>query len=304
MNHVEVCRHDYFTSIMCPYPLQTYTMGILEFINNEHAGIIPRAVAQIFEFADRQRRHHPGNDITISLSFLQLYRETIQDLLAPANGTATTVDDNLQIREDPQRGFYVEGLQEFAVTRYEEAEALINLGLENRAIAPTLMNATSSRSHTVLTINIEQRVATDVQIQQQQQGGNGGGGSLSRASSSGNLAGGGGRKGSGAQYTRTLRSKLLMVDLAGSERVARTSSKGARLSEAKSINTSLSALGNVISALATEPAGSYVQYRNSKLTRLLQDSLGGTARTALIATIGPAAVNYGTYLGGHGGICV
>lgn len=140
------------------------------------------------------------------------------------------------------------------------SEALINLGLENRAIAPTMMNSTSSRSHTVLTINIEQRV-----------------------------------QGDSHNYTKTLRSKLLMVDLAGSERVRRTVSKGTRLSEAKSINTSLSALGNVIAALA-ESNSAHIPYRDSKLTRLLQDSLGGTAATALIATIGPAAINYGETL--------
>lgn len=123
------------------------------------------------------------------------------------------------------------------------------------------MNVTSSRSHTVLTLNIEQRVV-----------------------------------GSGSKnFSKTLRSKLLMVDLAGSERVRRTVSKGTRLSEAKSINTSLSALGNVIAALA-ENNVSHVPYRDSKLTRLLQDSLGGTASTALIATVGPAAVNYGETL--------
>ena len=114
------------------------------------------------------------------------------------------------------------------------------------------MNATSSRSHTVLTLTVEQR---------------------------------------SAESARTLRSKLLMVDLAGSERVRRTVSRGTRLNEAKAINTSLSALGNVISALAeTSPA--HVPFRDSKLTRLLQDSLGGTATTALIATVGPAAINY------------
>ena len=98
--------------------LQTYTMGILEFISNEHAGIIPRAVAQIFHHVLERSNTH---EINISLSFLQLYRETIQDLLAPANGSAPSGDDNLMIREDPQRGFYVEGLQEFAVRSYREA---------------------------------------------------------------------------------------------------------------------------------------------------------------------------------------
>lgn len=256
---------------------KTYTMGILEFVNNEHAGIIPRSIAQIFDYIEENSENI---DVTVSLSFLQLYRETIQDLLGPING-GQVGDDNLLIREDPQRGFYVEGLQEFVVRNYSEAEALLNLGLENRAIAPTLMNATSSRSHTVLTLNIEQRgMLGDVP--------NSYGLSLNTTTtnSSHPLA-----------YTRTIRSKLLMVDLAGSERVRRTVSKGTRLSEAKSINTSLSALGNVIAALAqTSPTVSHIPYRDSKLTRLLQDSLGGTASTALIATVGPAPVNYGETL--------
>ena len=239
---------------------KTYTMGILEFVDDEQAGIIPRAVSQIFEYVDS---HSETEEIIVTLSFLQVYRETIQDLLAPANGSQVS-DDNLLIREDPQRGFYVEGLQDFIVCNYHEAEALLNLGLENRAIAPTLMNSTSSRSHTMLTINIEQKGVSE--------------------KSKGNT-----------KYARTVRSKLLMVDLAGSERVRRTVSQGARLSEAKSINTSLSALGNVIAALA-EHNTSHIPYRDSKLTRLLQDSLGGTASTALIATVGPAAVNYGETL--------
>lgn len=128
------------------------------------------------------------------------------------------------------------------------------------------------RSHTVLTVNIEQRGMRDTNA--------------------------GGRATPIAAYTavaRTVRSKLLMVDLAGSERVRRTVSKGTRLSEAKSINTSLSALGNVIAALA-ETSAAHVPYRDSKLTRLLQDSLGGTASTALVATVGPAAINYGETL--------
>lgn len=259
---------------------KTYTMGILEFINNEHAGIIPRAVAQIFDYVETIQSQSPFTEVIITLSFLQLYRETIQDLLSPLNSEnrINSTDnsdklvhqhDNLPIREDPTRGFYVEGLQVFTVRSYSEAEILLNLGLENRATASTLMNATSSRSHTVLTISIEQRHTSG------------------SAQNNGNNSNG--------AYARTVRSKLLMVDLAGSERVRRTVSKGARLSEAKSINTSLSALGNVIAALA-DPNSGHVPYRDSKLTRLLQDSLGGTSSTALIATVGPAAVNYGETL--------
>jgi kinesin family protein 5 len=90
---------------------KTYTMGILQFVDDEHAGMIPRAMDQIFHYVDTQ----PAN-VVVTLSFLQLYRETIQDLLVPGQ-----VDDNLAIREDPQYGFYVEGLQEFVVKSYKEA---------------------------------------------------------------------------------------------------------------------------------------------------------------------------------------
>lgn len=237
-------------------------MGILETVRDEHAGIIPRAISQIF---DHVLRHQEDTEIGVTMSFLQLYRETIQDLLAPA--ASHCAEENLAIREDPATGFYVEGLQSYMVRSYEEAEALLNLGLENRAIAPTLMNVTSSRSHTVLTINVEQRGAGGGQVQ---------------------VPGGSGRK---VSHVRTVRSKLLLVDLAGSERVRKTVSKGTRLEEAKSINTSLSALGNVIAALA-EANVTHVPYRDSKLTKILHDSLGGTASTALIAAIGPAHSNY------------
>lgn len=242
-------------------------MGILETVRDEHAGIIPRAISQIF---DHVLQHQQDTEISVTMSFLQLYRETIQDLLAPAARTPIVgAEENLAIREDPATGFYVEGLQSYMVRSYEEAEALLNLGLENRAIAPTLMNVTSSRSHTVLTINVEQRGAT------------------SDAHSS-QFSAGAGRK---VNHVRTMRSKLLLVDLAGSERVRKTISKGTRLEEAKSINTSLSALGNVIAALA-EANVAHVPYRDSKLTKILHDSLGGTASTALIAAIGPAQSNY------------
>lgn len=101
-------------------------MGILEFVRNEHAGLIPRAIAQIFDYVD-------GNegriDMTISLSFLQLYRESIQDLLSQASGNNSPSEDNLLIREDPIKGFYVEGLQEFVVRSYLEAGELNHVNL-------------------------------------------------------------------------------------------------------------------------------------------------------------------------------
>ena len=157
----------------------------------------------------------------------------------------------------------------------------MNIGLENRAIASTLMNTTSSRSHTILTLQVEV--------------------CRGRARSSSRMQGKTDKQ--DLSYGRPLRSKLMLVDLAGSERVRRSVSQGARLAEAKSINSSLSALGNVISALAglsdsavQSQTHTHIPYRDSKLTKLLQDSLGGSASTALIATVGPSGVNHGETL--------
>ena len=156
------------------------------------------------------------------------------------------------------------------------------MGLENRAIASTLMNTTSSRSHTILTLRLE--------TQRRRRG------DSSQVRTSNDFD---------SPYGRPVQSKLMLVDLAGSERVRRSVSQGARLAEAKSINSSLSALGNVIAALADistcskqgySPSMTHIPYRDSKLTKLLQDSLCGSASTALIATVGPAAVDHGETL--------
>lgn len=96
-------------------------MGILEFVHDEHAGLIPRAIFQIFEYVQQARKQ--DDEVNVSLSFLQLYRENIQDLLAPAAASGGA-EENLAIREDPVRGFYVEGLQVFAVRNYREAGEL------------------------------------------------------------------------------------------------------------------------------------------------------------------------------------
>ena len=108
-------------------------MGILEFINNEHAGIIPRALSQIFNIPFEQQS--TNKELVVSLSFLQIYRESIQDLLAPAaSGNSATVEDNLLIREDPNRGFYVEGLQEFIVRNYNEAGLYLGVIIKHHVI--------------------------------------------------------------------------------------------------------------------------------------------------------------------------
>ena len=246
---------------------KTYTMGILDELEETSLGIIPRSLRHVFGHIDANSE---TSKWTVTVSFLQIYLENVQDLLATNDGQTpmSVANENekpllgtsLKIRENPRQGFYVEGLQKYIVESVEETVELINFGLRNRVMAPTLMNTTSSRSHTVLTLEIEH-------------------------ADMGNK-----NNNNGGRYRRILRGKLLLVDLAGSERVRRTTSQGARLEEAKSINQSLSALGNVVAALA-DPNAPHIPFRDSNLTKLAQDSLGGNANTALIATIGPAMEN-------------
>ncbi|KZC12163.1 Osmotic avoidance abnormal protein 3 [Dufourea novaeangliae] len=182
------------------------------------------------------------------LSYLEIYNERLRDLLQ--DGTS----DLLTLKEDPTRGTYVAGgLREVTVKDAQECAILVEQGDRRRALAATKMNAASSRSHAVLTLSLETLAIND-----------------------------------DSQTENTVkRGRLHLVDLAGSERQARTGATGDRLKEAASINLSLSALGNVISALAAGH-GRHVPYRDSKLTRLLRDSLGGNARTLMIACISPS----------------
>jgi hypothetical protein len=219
---------------------KTYTMGLLGRVQSVDSGIVPRSLVTLFDALNSSKER----EWSVSLSFLQIYMETLIDLLNPE------ASQMLALRENPHKGFFVEGLQQIEIFSAEDGLDLINLGLENRVMAPTLMNATSSRSHTLLTLFLRQR-----------------------------------------KSSQTLHSKLTLVDLAGSERVRKTNSNGMRLDEAKSINASLSALGNVIAAL-TDPHNHHTPYRDSKLTRLLQDSLGGNSNTFLLATVGPSIESY------------
>lgn len=165
------------------------------------------------------------------------------------------VKKKLDLKEHPERGVYVQGLSMHKVHNRRDLERVMTMGSKNRSVGATLMNVDSSRSHSIFTINLEMMT----------EGGDG---------------------------QESLKSgKLNLVDLAGSERQSKTGSTGDRLKEATRINLSLSALGNVISALV-DGRSTHIPYRDSKLTRLLQSSLGGNTKTLMIACISPADNNY------------
>ncbi|KAJ3304161.1 Kinesin-like protein kif3b [Kappamyces sp. JEL0829] len=162
----------------------------------------------------------------------------------------------LEIKERPDTGVYVKDLSSHVIKTIEEMDQLMSMGNKNRSVGFTEMNATSSRSHSIFTITVEASELDEA---------------------------------TGDQRIRA--GKLHLVDLAGSERQSKTGATGDRLKEATKINLSLSALGNVISALV-DGKSMHIPYRDSKLTRLLQDSLGGNAKTLMVATMSPASYNY------------
>mmetsp|Transcript_45158 Transcript_45158/g.72346 ORF Transcript_45158/g.72346 Transcript_45158/m.72346 type:complete len:713 (-) Transcript_45158:2281-4419(-) len=220
---------------------KTYTMQGPDIADEQLAGVIPRTVQAIFETISRAGENM---EFTVRGSYVEIYLERIRDLLDPSR-------QNLQVREDPSRGIYVEGMSEQYVNSLEEMMELMELGASNRAQAATGMNEGSSRSHSVFVLQL---VQTDTKT----------------------------------HTTKT--SKINLVDLAGSEMVRKTGATGARLAEAKMINSSLSALGKVINAL-TDGKSSHIPYRDSKLTRMLQESLGGNARTWLVINVSPSSYN-------------
>eukprot|EP00457_Paulinella_chromatophora_P001894 gb/GEZN01001896.1/.p1 GENE.gb/GEZN01001896.1/~~gb/GEZN01001896.1/.p1 ORF type:complete len:820 (-),score=150.60 gb/GEZN01001896.1/:200-2659(-) len=217
---------------------KTHTMmGVPD--NGKLKGIVPRLVEGIF---DMIMESEDNVEFTIKLSFLEIYNERIKDLLDPEK-------DNLKIRESSM-GVYVEDVTAHYIASFEEVLDVMSHGNENRAMASTNMNETSSRSHSVFILTLGQ---TDRDT--------------------------GSRKG----------AKLTLVDLAGSEKVQKTGAAGQTLKEAMHINKSLSALGNVINALTSRTG--HIPYRDSKLTRLLTDSLGGNSKTCLIITASPMSSN-------------
>ncbi|XP_075522869.1 kinesin-like protein KIN-UB isoform X2 [Primulina tabacum] len=233
---------------------KTYTLGRLGKEDTADRGIMLRAMEDILEEVS------PENDL-VSVSYLQLYMETIEDLLNPSN-------DNISIVEDPKNGdVSVPGATLVEIRDHMSFMELLQLGEAHRYAANTKLNTESSRSHAILMVHIKRSVK---------------GKNPSLSSENGSIT----LTGKTLKPPIVRKSKLVIVDLAGSERIDKSGSEGHTLEEAKSINLSLSALGKCINALAENSA--HVPVRDSKLTRLLRDSFGGTARTSLIITIGPS----------------
>ncbi|XP_071696330.1 kinesin-like protein KIN-UA [Rutidosis leptorrhynchoides] len=234
---------------------KTYTLGRLGDEDTSARGIMVRAMEDIFAEIS------PETD-SIYVSYLQLYMETIQDLLDPTN-------DNLSISEDPKNGdITLPGATLIEVRDQPSFVELLRLGEAHRFAANTKLNTESSRSHAILMVHVKRSVKEKDSVSTIENGS------------------------SKSHMSRTMKppvvrkGKLIVVDLAGSERIDKSGSEGHTLEEAKSINLSLSALGKCINALAEN--SSHVPVRDSKLTRLLRDSFGGTARTSLVITIGPS----------------
>ncbi|XP_058088243.1 kinesin-like protein KIN-5C [Magnolia sinica] len=215
----------------------------------QDAGVIPRAVKQIFDTLESQNAEY-----SVKVTFLELYNEEITDLLAPEEISKVILEEKqrkpLLLMEDGKGGVLVRGLEEEIVTSAGEIFTLLERGSAKRRTAETLLNKQSSRSHSLFTITMHIKEATP----------------------------------EGEELIKC--GKLNLVDLAGSENISRSGAREGRAREAGEINKSLLTLGRVITALV-EHLG-HIPYRDSKLTRLLRDSLGGRTKTCIIATVSPS----------------
>uniref|UniRef100_A0A4W4E498 Kinesin motor domain-containing protein n=1 Tax=Electrophorus electricus TaxID=8005 RepID=A0A4W4E498_ELEEL len=254
---------------------KTYTMGtgFDVSIMDEELGIIPRAVAHLFRGIEERRRTaaeqgRPAPEFKVNAQFLELYNEEVLDLFDTTRDMeARKQKSQIKIHEDANGGIYTVGVTTRTVSSEAELMQCLKLGALSRTTASTQMNVQSSRSHAIFTIHLCQvRMCQDGEIDNR----------LANDSSN-------------TDEFETLTAKFHFVDLAGSERLKRTGATGDRAKEGISINCGLLALGNVISALGDRAKRStHVPYRDSKLTRLLQDSLGGNSQTVMIACISPS----------------
>ncbi|XP_068163068.1 kinesin-like protein KIF21A isoform X2 [Antennarius striatus] len=257
---------------------KTYTMGTGFDVNigEDELGIIPRAVNHLFRGIEERRQAatelgRPVPEFKINAQFLELYNEEVLDLFDSTRDIdARKQRSNIKIHEDANGGIYTVGVTTRTVTSAAEMIQCLKMGALSRTTASTQMNVQSSRSHAIFTIHLCQ-----VRVCSPDNNDN---------STDNRLA-----NNSEINEFETLTAKFHFVDLAGSERLKRTGATGDRAKEGISINCGLLALGNVISALGDRSKRStHVPYRDSKLTRLLQDSLGGNSQTVMIACISPS----------------
>lgn len=218
-------------------------------------GVVPQFCESIFQGIDEKKNEGSATEFEVTFSMLEIYNEQVRDLL---DAKGASKKGGLRIRQHPKHGFYADGLQVVPVVSYVDIEKRMEEGTTNRTVAATNMNATSSRAHTIVGITFLQKFK--------------------------NAAG-----------EETTKSALInLVDLAGSERADSTGATGDRLKEGAAINQSLSCLGNCISALADKAGGKNVKvpFRDSALTKLLKNALGGNSKTIMIAALSPADINY------------
>ncbi|XP_056603911.1 kinesin-like protein KIF21A isoform X1 [Triplophysa dalaica] len=279
-NLIEGCFEGYNATIFAYGQTgsgKTHTMGTGFDVNGDvELGIIPRAVSHLFRGIEERRQGateqgRPVPEFKINAQFLELYNEEVLDLFDSTRDVeARKQKSNIKIHEDANGGIYTVGVTTRTVSSEAEMMQCLRLGALSRTTASTQMNVQSSRSHAIFTIHLCQvRVcASDNDTETDNR--------LVNGSSEMN-------------EFETLTAKFHFVDLAGSERLKRTGATGDRAKEGISINCGLLALGNVISALGDRSKRStHVPYRDSKLTRLLQDSLGGNSQTVMIACISPS----------------
>lgn len=256
---------------------KTYTMGTgFEQNSEEDIGIIPRAVDHLFKgITERQMQakenNEPPPDFKITVQFIELYNEEILDLLdTTRDPDSRGKKSHIKIHEDATGGIYMVGVTTQSVETLNDTMKLLHNGALSRATASTNMNVQSSRSHAIFTLHIKQhRIVQNEPVSDDDK---------ETDSTQGDV-----------NEFETLTAKFHFVDLAGSERLKRTGATGDRAKEGISINCGLLALGNVISALGDmSKKATHVPYRDSKVTRLLQDSLGGNSRTLMIACVSPS----------------
>jgi len=257
---------------------KTYTMGSAfpQTCSNDERGVIPKAMEAIFS---RIASTSSSKEFTIKVGFVEIHKEEIKDLLCVRTSSSATV----HIREVPGGGIVLAGAHEVEVSNQAEMIAVLERGTCLRATGATGMNQRSSRSHAIFTITLEQRsvsVSTDDRQQRSRKNSDDTEANESDEDDLDDLD---------DLDDGYLCAKMHLVDLAGSERVKRTKTEGQRLQEGIKINKGLLALGNVINALSENKQ--HVPYRDSKLTRMLQDSLGGNSKTLMIACVSPADVN-------------